>query len=71
MDYIHYNPVKHGCAKSVKDWPYSTFHQLVEKGVYSSGCGIAALDTGGMVDLMLVLADGALLIRPAFLEPFT
>ncbi|GJL74270.1 MAG: hypothetical protein NMNS02_03760 [Nitrosomonas sp.] len=34
MDYIHYNPVKHGWVKSVKDWPYSTFHRLVEKGVY-------------------------------------
>ena len=31
MDYIHYNPVKHGWTKAAKDWPYSTFHQLVEK----------------------------------------
>ncbi|WP_280142044.1 hypothetical protein [Nitrosomonas aestuarii] len=34
MDYIHYNPVKHGRLASVKDWPHSTFHRLVEKGVY-------------------------------------
>jgi putative transposase len=34
MDYIHYNPVKHGLVSEVKDWPYSTFHRLVEKGVY-------------------------------------
>ncbi|SFM73055.1 putative transposase [Nitrosomonas communis] len=49
MDYIHYNPVKHGWAESVRDWPYSTFHQMVEKGIYSfdwAGCEIAALDTG-------------------------
>jgi len=34
MDYIHYNPVKHGWVSSVKDWPYSTFHQMVKKGIY-------------------------------------
>jgi putative transposase len=35
IDYIHYNPVKHGHAKRVVDWPYSTFHRYVEQGVYS------------------------------------
>ncbi len=34
MDYIHYNPVKHGWVRSVKDWPYSSFHRLSEAGVY-------------------------------------
>ena len=34
MDYIHYNPVKHGYVKKVSSWPYSTFHRLVESGVY-------------------------------------
>ncbi|MFL9610405.1 REP-associated tyrosine transposase [Methylobacillus sp. Pita2] len=34
MDYIHINPVKHGLVASVKDWPYSTFHRLVEQGIY-------------------------------------
>jgi len=34
MDYIHINPVKHGLVASVKDWPYSTFHKLVEQRVY-------------------------------------
>ena len=34
LDYIHYNPVKHGWAKQVKDWPYSTFHRWVRQGVY-------------------------------------
>jgi putative transposase len=31
MDYIHYNPVKHGWVKTIKEWPYSTFHRLVKK----------------------------------------
>ena len=34
MDYIHINPVKHGLVTRVRDWPYSTFHRLVEEGVY-------------------------------------
>ncbi len=33
-DYIHYNPVKHGLVQSAADWPYSTFHQFVQRGVY-------------------------------------
>ena len=34
--YIHYNPVKHGLVNHVVDWPYSTFHRYVEKGIYSN-----------------------------------
>ena len=34
MDYVHMNPVRHGLVSRVIDWPYSTFHRLVEKGVY-------------------------------------
>jgi putative transposase len=34
MDYVHINPVKHGLVSSVKDWAYSTFHHLVQQGVY-------------------------------------
>lgn len=36
MDYVHINPVKHGLVERVADWPYSTFHRLVAKGVYPS-----------------------------------
>ncbi|WP_040296969.1 REP-associated tyrosine transposase [Alcanivorax hongdengensis] len=35
LDYVHRNPVKHGWVRRVRDWPYSTFHRYVEKGVYS------------------------------------
>lgn len=34
MDYIHRNPCKHGLAEHVRDWPYSSFHRLVDAGVY-------------------------------------
>ena len=34
-DYIHYNPVKHGHVKKVAEWPYSSFHQYVHRGIYT------------------------------------
>jgi putative transposase len=34
LDYIHYNPVKHGYARAAKEWAYSTFHRHVARGVY-------------------------------------
>ena len=36
IDYIHFNPVKHGHVGKVSDWPFSTFHRLVKQGVYPS-----------------------------------
>jgi putative transposase len=39
MDYIHWNPVKHGYATQAKDWPYSTFHRYVRTGVYPADWG--------------------------------
>lgn len=35
VDYLHFNPVKHGYVDRVCDWPYSTFHRYVRSGVYS------------------------------------
>src|SRR2546423_14996399 len=32
IDYIHYNPVKHGLATRVSVWPYSSFHRYVWQG---------------------------------------
>jgi putative transposase len=34
LDYIHYNPVKHGLVNAVIDWPYSSFHRFVSRGIY-------------------------------------
>ena len=34
VDYIHFNPVKHGHAGRVEDWPHSSFHRMVRLGVY-------------------------------------
>ena len=50
VDYVHINPVKHGLVKQVKDWPYSTFHRLVEQGIYSK-------DWGGDMEKELLYED--------------
>ncbi|MGH7054158.1 MAG: REP-associated tyrosine transposase [Stellaceae bacterium] len=34
LDYIHFNPVKHGHVGRVRDWPYSSFHRMVRLGFY-------------------------------------
>ena len=34
FDYVHYNPVKHGHVTRVADWPHSTFHRWVDRGLY-------------------------------------
>ena len=39
FDYIHWNPVKHGWAKRVADWPHSSFHQFVAGGIYPATWG--------------------------------
>ena len=33
VDYLHYNPVKHGYVPAVADWPYSSFHRYVKQGL--------------------------------------
>jgi putative transposase len=33
VDYIHYNPVKHGLVRQVEDWPWSTYHKYVKEGL--------------------------------------
>jgi putative transposase len=30
VNYIHYNPVKHGLVASPADWPYSSFHRYIK-----------------------------------------
>jgi putative transposase len=39
VDYIHFNPVKHGLVKRVRDWPHSSFHRYVRLGVLPQDWG--------------------------------
>jgi putative transposase len=42
VDYIHYNPVKHGYADA-EHWPYSSIHRYIARG-------IIPVDWGGTFD---------------------
>ncbi|MFH0883623.1 MAG: transposase [bacterium] len=50
VEYIHYNPVKHGYVTSPRDWEYSSFREYVERGMYpmdwSEGASGEQLETG-------------------------
>jgi len=39
VDYIHFNPVKHGYVTRVADWPHSSFHRYVERGELAADWG--------------------------------
>jgi putative transposase len=39
VDYIHYNPVKHGFVSRVCDWPHSSFHRYVKEQVLLADWG--------------------------------
>ena len=39
VDYIHFNPVKHGHVSRVRDWQHSSFHRYVERGVLPQDWG--------------------------------
>ncbi|HEX6441349.1 MAG TPA: transposase [Stellaceae bacterium] len=36
MDYIHFNPVKHGYVVNPGEWPFSSFRRCVEAGLYAA-----------------------------------
>jgi putative transposase len=39
VDYIHFNPVKHGLVTRVCDWPHSSFHRYVARKVLPADWG--------------------------------
>lgn len=44
MDYIHYNPVKHGLVRSPGDWIHSSFQEYVDDGIYNADWGADAFE---------------------------
>jgi len=46
VDYIHFNPVKHGLVSRVRDWPHSSFHRYVRDGLLPNDWAGDADDTG-------------------------
>ena len=39
VDYIHFNPVKHGYVSTAVEWPHSTFQQFVVQNIYPMDWG--------------------------------
>ena len=40
VDYIHYNPVKHGYVNNPIDWKHSSIHRLVNDGIVDHNWGM-------------------------------
>jgi len=48
VDYVHYNPVKHGYVLRAADWPHSSIHRYIAAGMVESDWGwVAVADEGG------------------------
>ncbi len=39
IEYIHYNPVKHGVVKAPIAWPFSSFSEYVHRGIFTPEWG--------------------------------
>ncbi|WP_051657185.1 MULTISPECIES: REP-associated tyrosine transposase [Acidiphilium] len=39
VDYVHFNPVKHGLVGNAGDWPFSSFRRAVARGDYPADWG--------------------------------
>ncbi len=48
VDYIHFNPVKHGYARSAADWPYSSIHRYVAAGRLTRDWGVGVTAGDGL-----------------------
>ncbi|MBD2256632.1 transposase [Pseudanabaena sp. FACHB-2040] len=53
LDYIHYNPVKHGYCLTPADWPYSSFKRSVKQGLYEEDWGASLLPALSHADMEL------------------
>ncbi|MFC5479203.1 REP-associated tyrosine transposase [Massilia suwonensis] len=42
VDYVHFNPVRHGHAENAASWPFSTFHRYVRAGLLPADWGGSA-----------------------------
>ncbi len=48
VEYIHYNPVKHGYVNAPKEWRHSSFHRHVRAGIYPGDWGATTMDFEGI-----------------------
>jgi putative transposase len=43
VNYIHYNPVKHGYVQRPVDWPHSSIHRYIRQGVLTAEWGASPI----------------------------
>ena len=46
-DYVHYNPVKHGLCAVPRDWPWSSVHRFVARGLLPVHWGCEGVPVDG------------------------
>ena len=51
LDYIHFNPVRHGHCLRPADWPHSSYRAWQERGAYPSDWGTTAPESVTGMDL--------------------
>jgi putative transposase len=61
VDYIHYNPVKHGYVPRAAEWPYSSIHRYIVAGTLTRDWGVGEVEEDGRS----VNADGCVGVRCA------
>jgi putative transposase len=47
VDYIHFNPVKHGYVQRAADWPYSSIHRYIAAGTLTRDWGAGEVGEDG------------------------
>lgn len=45
--YIHFNPVRHGLVRRVRDWPHSSFHAYVARGLLAEDWAAEPVSVSG------------------------
>ena len=51
LDYIHFNPVKHGLVTRPEEWPYTSLRHWRERGFYPEGWGWSLPDSIASMDI--------------------
>ena len=44
IDYIHYNPVKHGYLERAADWPFSSLRNYINRGIVPENWGVSGIE---------------------------
>ena len=47
VDYIHFNPVKHGHVANPVDWPHSSIHRFISEGILGADWGASIAEVSG------------------------